>query len=315
MDLRISLAAASLPFHAMKPSPSPSFAGASARPALLAVLISLFVQNIGATHAKQLFVVIGPEATSALRIGLSALVLVLLRRAWRQRPTRTKWPIVATYGLMLGAMNILIYEAFARIPIGIAIAIEILGPMAVGAFGARRALGAFWSAVALGGLLLLLPLGQAVDATLDPVGVACAAGAALAWALYILAGKQAAHLTGVDSVAWGMVVAAMLAIPLGVSADLRWVFSPAILLAGLAVAVLSSVIPYVLEMWAMRRLPAATVGALISAAPAIGAWVGWWLLDEQLTARQWVAILLIVAAAAGHGFSTGTARHRDTKAG
>ncbi len=295
----------------MKPSLAPSFS----HPALLAVLISLVVQNIGASHAKHLFVVIGPEATSALRIGLSALILVLIRRAWRHRPDRTQWPAVAVYGLMLGGMNILIYQAFARIPLGVAVAIEILGPLAVGAFGARSALGLIWSGVALGGLLLLLPLGDATDSALDPTGVACAAGAAVAWALYIITGKRASHLQGVDAVSWGMVAAAALAIPLAVGPDLPSVFTPGIVLAGLAVAVLSSVIPYALEMWAMRRLSVSTMGVLIATAPAVSALIGWWLLGEQLSARQWLAVALIVVAVGGHGLSARPVRHHATTAG
>ncbi|AWH29251.1 EamA family transporter [Stenotrophomonas sp. YAU14A_MKIMI4_1] len=278
-------------------------AQAAAAAGIGAIALSLVSQNVGAACAKHLFGAIGVEGTIALRIGLSALVLVVLQRAWRHLPGRGQFGAVVLYGLMLGAMNTLIYQAFARIPMGVAVGIEVLGPLAVGALAGRRLMDLLWSLLALGALFLLLPLGQAAHGALDPIGVLCAIGAAVAWGLYILAGKRASHLQGVNTVAWGMVAASMLAVPVAItSCDTRFA-SPAFLIPGLAVACLSGVLPYALEMWAMRRLSVSALGVILSTAPAVSAVVGWLLLGERLSALQCGALALIVVAMAGHALT------------
>lgn len=276
---------------------SPASPSALSRIGLIAVLASLLSQNVGASFAKQLFHTVGAGGMSALRIGLAAALLVLLRRSWRQLPARPQLPMLLAYGIMLGLMNVLIYQAFARIPIGIAVAIEVLGPLAVMLSGARRLRDLPVIVAAVGGLALLLPLGGA-GTVLDPLGMACAIGAAICWALYIVFGKRASQLAGVDTVSWGMVIAATFAIPLGICESGSLLLSPQILLIGLLVAALSSALPYSLEMWALRRLPAHLFGLLMAAAPAVAALTGYAILGEQLSLRQWLAILLIVAAVA-----------------
>jgi len=263
----------------------------------LAILAALVSQNIGAACAKHLFPQVGSDGVTALRVGLSALLLMLAMRPWRTLPARADLPNLALYGVTLGCMNLLIYHAFALIPLGIAVAIEVTGPLAVVVLSSRRPRDLAWVACAALGLWLLLPLDGA--ARLDPRGVAFALGAALCWALYIVTGKRASALRGGHAVAWGMLAAALFTVPFGVAHAGAALLAPAVLGLGLAVALLSSALPYTLEMLALKRLPRRVFGILVSSAPAVAALAGFLVLGEQLGALQWLAIGLIVAASAG----------------
>ncbi|EQB17320.1 membrane protein [Sphingobium lactosutens DS20] len=262
-----------------------------------AVMLSLVSMNLGAAFAKTLFPLVGAPGVAGLRIVLAALLLLSFRRPWRRAvPRGLRWPLLA-YGATLALMNLSIYQAFARIPLGTAIAIEVTGPLAIVLFGSRRPRDFVWLAAAVAGLLILLPI--RADARLDPIGVAFACGAALCWALYILAGKRVSAGIGGDAVAWGMLVAAFIISPVAAGALDSAVHSPHLLLVALAVAFLSSAFPYTLEMDAMRRLSAPAFGLLLSSAPAIGALAGFVVLGERLTPIQWIAMLSIMVASAG----------------
>ncbi len=269
----------------------------------LAIVAALSSQYLGATFAKQLFELIGPAGVTSLRVALAVVLLGLLRRPRWSGLRRDQMRNLIGYGAMLGLMNLLIYQAFARIPIGIAVAIEVLGPLAVVLAGTRRALDLLWLGAALVGLVLLLPLRAATPA-LDPLGLACAAGAAATWALYIVYGKRVASSAGVDAVFWGMVVASVVTLPFGVIEAGSRLLAPGILLTGLAVAALSSALPYTLEMAALRRLPTQLFGVLVSASPAMAALAGWLVLGERLLPLQWLAIALIIFAVAGSTLAT-----------
>ncbi len=263
----------------------------------LAVGGALAVQYLGASFAKHLFAVVGPAGVTTLRTVLAAALLLLLLRPSRRPRGRKALIDIACYGAMLGLMNLLIYQAFARIPLGIAVAIEVLGPLAVVLAGARRWLDLVWLAAALIGLGLLLPLRASAE-PLDPVGLLCAAGAAATWALYIVFGKRVSA-SGTDVVFWGMLVAAVVTLPPGVIEAGRSLLLPSVILTGLAVAALSSALPYTLEMYALRRLPAHVFGVMVSASPAVAALIGFLVLGERLQVIQWLAIALIVFAVAG----------------
>ncbi|MDO7833576.1 EamA family transporter [Sphingobium sp. HBC34] len=268
-----------------------------------ATLAALLSTTIGASFAKTLFPLVGAFGIAALRINLAAILLLAYRRPWRRPiPHGVRWGLVG-YGLTLGLMNLLIYQAFARIPIGIAIAIEVTGPLAVALFGSRRPRDFVWLAAAALGLLLLVPRTGAV--ALDPVGIAFALASGLCWALYILTGKHVSERLGGDAVAWGMLVAALLVVPLGLGHAGTSLLTPAILGIGLVIALLSSALPYSLEMAAMRRLPASVFSLLTSAAPAVGALSGYVILGERLTMIQWFAIACIMAASAGAALTAG----------
>jgi inner membrane transporter RhtA len=268
----------------------------------LAVAGGLVSQNIGAAFAKHLFPLVGSEGVTALRVGLSAVLLLAATRPWRRRLGRHDALNLAIYGAMLGCMNLLIYRAFALIPIGVAIAIEVTGPIAVVLLASRRPRDFAWVACAVAGLALLLPLGAGA-AALDPAGVAWAVGAAFCWAMYIVFGKRASSVQGGDAVAWGMLAAAVFTVPFGVAHAGGALLAPTVALGGLAVAVLSSALPYSLEMIALARLPRRVFGMMVSAAPAVGALAGFVVLGERLAPTQWLAIALVILASAGSAWS------------
>ena len=268
----------------------------------LAVLASLALQNAGAAVAKSLFPLAGSAGVAALRVGFAALLLLALWRPWRIDLSRTALAWLIAYGVALGLMNLIIYLAFQRIPIGIAVAIEVTGPLAVVLLGSRRPLDFAWAALAIVGLLLLTPLAAAlsVSGALDPLGVVLALAAALCWALYIMFGKRvSALLPSGPAVAIGMAIAALLTVPLGIATAGAALIAPEILAAGAAVALASSAIPYSVEMAALRRLPQRAFGIVVASGPALAALAGWLLLGETLTALQAAAIACIITAALG----------------
>ena len=264
-------------------------------------MAGLVSQNLGAAWAKHLFPLIGSEGVTALRVGFSALILLLAMRPWRHRLAGRDAANLAVYGGMLGLMNLLIYRAFNLIPIGVAVAIEVTGPLVVVLLHSRRAADFAWVACAAAGLALLLPWrpAQLPGSALAPAGVAYATGAAFCWAMYIVFGKRVSTLPGGQAVGWGMLAAAMLTVPIGVAHARAALLAPTVLAGGLLVAVLSSALPYTLEMVALKRLPRRVFGILVSSAPAVGALAGWAVLGERLAPTQWLALLLVMAALAG----------------
>jgi inner membrane transporter RhtA len=276
---------------------------ARARPAgrlapFLAIVGSIVSVNVGAAYAKGLFPLVGSAGITAVRVGLASIFLMAFWRPWRAPFARADAINVGIYGFMLGMMNLLIYAAFARIPIGIAIAIEVIGPLAVVVLSSRHLRDFAWVACAAFGLWLLAPTSPGSIA-LDPLGVAAALGAAFCWAMYIVFGKRVSTLKGGHVVAWGMFVAALFTVPVGVSQAGAALFAPQVLAGGLAVALLSSILPYSLEMMALSRLPRRVFGILVSAGPAMGALAGFFVLGEVLSTTQWLAIGMIVVATAG----------------
>ena len=271
----------------------------------LAVLGSVTALGVGTSWAKQaLFPVVGAQGTTAVRVGLSALLMLMLWRPWRWRLSRADAQAVALYGAALGAMNLMFYLSLQTLPFGLAVAIEFAGPLAVAIWSSRRAVDFVWVALAIVGLALLLPLGLS-GSTLDPLGVLYAVGAAVFWALYIVFGKRAGHLHAGQSVSLGLLVAALGVVPVGVAHAGAALLSPSVLLVGVAVAAISSALPISLEMMALKRLPKEAFGIMISMEPAVAALLALALLGERLDTVQWLAIGCIVAASMG---SAATAR-------
>lgn len=261
----------------------------------VAALLGLVSVQTGAAIGKSLFPLVGPEGVAALRIAMSAVVLGLLLRPWTIWG-QAKWRDLLVYGLIMGLMNLLIYRAFATIPVSIAVAIEVIGPLGAALIASRRRIDLLWIALSACGLLLL-PLG-AYRGGLDPAGVAFALGAALCWGMYIFVGARIAH-HGNQAVATGMLVAAVFVVPLGAAQAGSVLLTPHVLAIGLGVALLSSMLPYLLDMFAMRYLPANVFGVLLSASPAVSALAGWVVLHETLSLLQCAGIACISAACAG----------------
>jgi inner membrane transporter RhtA len=280
---------------------SPAVAAAMPYAALLAGMVSL---AIGTSFAKQLFPVIGAEGTSALRVTLSALILIAVWRPWRFRLTRSDAGRVMLYGLVLGLMNLSFYMSLRTIPLGLAIAIEFSGPLVLALIHARRLIHFVWIACAVVGLGMLLPIWNGAHA-LDPAGVAFAAFAGLCWALYIIFGKRLSHMHAGQSVALGMSTAALVILPFGVAAAGANLLLPSVLVIGVCVAIASSALPYSLEMIALRHIPKRTFGVLLSGEPAIGAIAGLIILHERLSGLQWLAIGCIIIASVGAILTTG----------
>ena len=271
----------------------------------LAVLGSVTALGVGTSWAKQaLFPVVGAQGTTAVRVGLSALLMLMLWRPWRWRLSRADAQAVALYGAALGAMNLMFYLSLQTLPFGLAVAIEFAGPLTVAIWSSRRAVDFVWVALAIVGLALLLPLGLS-GSTLDPLGVLYSVGAAVFWALYIVFGKRAGHLHAGQSVSLGLLVAALVVVPVGVAHAGAALLSPSVLLVGVAVAAISSALPISLEMMALKRLPKEAFGIMISMEPAVAALLALALLGERLDTVQWLAIGCIVAASMG---SAATAR-------
>jgi inner membrane transporter RhtA len=270
---------------------------------LLAAMASV---QMGASIAKTLFPVVGPVGMVAVRIALGTIVLCMLMRPWRARITAANWRPLAVYGITLGVMNLFYYLSLSRVPLGIAVAIEFTGPLAVAVLSSRRLLDFCWILLAAAGLLLLLPVTR-VGVGIDPLGGLYALAAGACWALYIIYGQKAGADHGTQTVALGSLISALIVIPIGLLDRGPALFSSSILLPGLAVGILSTALPYTLEMYALTRLPARTFGILMSIEPAFGALIGFVYLHEWLTAIQWTAIALVIVASIG---ATAAARQK-----
>jgi inner membrane transporter RhtA len=272
----------------------------------IAVLIAaMFCFQLGAVVAKGLFPILGAAGTTALRMGLASLILLAVWRPWRMRFRPRELRVIVYYGLALGCMNFFFYLSLSTIPLGIAVALEFAGPLALAMAASRRAIDFLWILMAALGLLALLPLGFG-SRTLDSMGVAYGLAAGVFWALYIHYGRKAGAAHGGQTTALGMLVGAIVIVPIGAVQAGAQLLSPAILPAALGVAVLSSALPYSLEMLAMPRLPTRTVGVLMSLDPALGALSGLCFLGERLTWVQWAAIASIMAASAGSAATSRT---------
>ncbi|WP_159237232.1 threonine/homoserine exporter RhtA [Raoultella terrigena] len=272
------------------------------------ILIAMISIQSGASLAKSLFPLVGAPGVTALRLALGTLILVVIFKPWRLRFAREQRLPLLFYGLALGAMNYLFYLSIQRIPLGIAVALEFTGPLAVALFGSRRPLDFVWVVLAVLGLWYLLPLGQDV-AQVDLTGALLALGAGACWAVYILTGQRAGEEHGPATVAMGSLIAAVIFVPLGMLQATDTLFQWSLLPLGLAIAVLSTALPYSLEMIALTRMPTKTFGTLMSMEPALAALSGMVFLGETLTFTQTLALGAIILASMG---STLTMR-RETK--
>jgi inner membrane transporter RhtA len=268
-----------------------------------ALIVAMFSFQIGAVVAKQLFPVVGATGATALRLGLSSVILLAGWRPWRIRLSWGEARSIVIYGLAMGLMNLFFYSSLNRIPLGIAVALEFAGPLAVAMASSRRPIDFVWIALAAFGLIALLPLGLE-SRPLDSVGVGFALAAGVCWAIYIVFGQKAGNAHGGQTTALGTLVGAIVIVPLGIGQAGMALLSPSILPAACAVALLSTALPYSLEMYALTRLPTRTFGVLMSGDPALGALSGLIFLGEKLSSIQWAAIASIMLASAGSAYTS-----------
>lgn len=279
-------------------TPASESGATSTSAAVASLLVAMLSFQAGASIAKQLFPLVGAPGTTALRLGLSAIIVGLVQRPWRNVPPRAAWPVIGLYGVALGAMNFTFYMAIRTIPLGIAVALEFTGPLAVALFASRRRSDFVWVTLAAVGVLFLLPITPQAT-RLDLTGVAFGLAAGVCWALYIVFGQRAGGVHGAAAATWGITIAALVIVPLGVTLSGAQPLTPRTLLLGVLVAVLSSALPYTLEMIGLRRLTARTYGTLMSLDPALATLTGLLVLDERLTIGQWLAVAAITAASIG----------------
>jgi inner membrane transporter RhtA len=267
-------------------------------PPTLLVLASIASVQFGAAFAKTLFDELGAGGTVFVRTLVAAIVLVLIFRPRLTGHDRGDLGLALVFGLVLAAMNFCFYSSIERIPLGIAVTFEFVGPLGVAVFGSRRPLDLLWVVLAATGILLLSDLGS--GGGLDRLGVALALIAGVFWAAYILlSARMGRAFPGGAGLALAMVVATVPLAPVGIADGGSQLLVPEVLLAGVAVGVLGSAIPYALELEALRTMPVGVFGVLMSLEPAVAALAGFVVLDEGLVTREVVAIALVVAASAG----------------
>lgn len=268
------------------------------------VLAAVASTQFGASFAKGLFDEVGPAGTAFLRVLIAAIVLGLLWRPRVRGLARPELALVLAFGISLGGMNVLFYEAIDRIPLGVAVTLEFVGPLGVAVAGSRRALDVLWVVLAAAGILLLADFGAGGA---DAVGVAFALTAGAFWGAYILLSARAGvAFPGGMGLALAMVVAAVALMPVGLAQGGADLLALHVLALGAGVAMLSSAIPYSLELDALRRLPAHVFGVLMSIEPGMAALAGLIVLGEMLGAREIVAIGLVAVASAGAARSART---------
>lgn len=266
-------------------------------PVCLIIIAMISVQS-GASMAKMLFPLVGAEGATSLRLVVGAIALTLFYKPWRTRLAPGNLGPLLIYGVVLGGMNYLFYQSILTLPLGVAVAFEFTGPLAVAIFSSRRAVDFLWIVLAIAGLGLLLPIGHSMS-NVDITGALYALAAGGCWALYIIFGKKSGMQNGPTTVAIGVGIGTCCFAPIGFWQNGMALLSPDVLPLALGVGILSTALPFSLEMMALTRIPARTFGTLMSLEPAIGALSGMIILGERLTLLEWCALGAVVFASAG----------------
>ena len=265
----------------------------------LILLIAMISMQSSGSFAKYLFGQFPILTVSAMRLLLGAVILALIFKIWQIHFKQVKWLAIMSYGLALAGMNLLFYLSIDRLPLGIGVAFEFIGPLSVALFYARQKFDFVWVGLAILGLILLFPFDQAAQ-PLDPVGILFALSAGACWALYIVAGQKPSGVSGNHTVCLGMLVGMLVLMPIALFAGIpAHTFEPISLLYFIALAVLASALPFTLEMIALRNLTALSFGTLMSLEPAIAALYGFIFLGETLLWTQWLALATIISASIG----------------
>lgn len=276
-------------------------------PPLPAVLLAIISVQSGAAIAKGLFPAIGAAGTASLRIGISALLLWAVYRPNLKKITANQWKLVIPYGLSLGAMNLIFYLSIERIPIGLAVTLEFIGPLLVAVLGSKRIIDFFWVLLAAAGIVLIAPW---YNDGIDILGVLFALLAGALWAAYIvLGGKISKIMKGGDAVTIGMLFASLLIVPFGILSKGLSNLTPPLLGLGIALALLSSAIPFTLEMKALGQLPARTFSILMSLEPAAASICAFIFLQEILTFNEILAVVFVIIASAGSTITSKNPEH------
>jgi len=278
--------------------------------ALVLLFIAMISMQSSGALAKTLFDQFPVLTISAMRLLLGSLILAVIFKIWQVNFKQVKWSSIISYGIALAGMNALFYLSIHRIPLGIAVAFEFIGPLSVALFHARQKFDFIWVGLAILGLVLLFPFDQAKQ-SLDLIGIAFALAAGACWALYIIAGQRPSGVSGNHTVCLGMFVGMLCLMPIALFSGMPLqVFEPSNLIYFIALAILASALPFSLEMIALRNLSALSFGTLMSLEPAIAAFSGFIFLNEQLLWTQWLALATIISASIGCTVTTQKARHK-----
>lgn len=275
---------------------------------ILLLLIAMISLQSSGSLAKVLFDQFPVLTVSALRLCLSALILAVIFKIWQLNVKHVKWKAILSYGCALAGMNLLFYLAIQRLPLGIAVSVEFIGPLSVALYYARQKFDFIWVGLAILGLILLFPFNQA-SPSLDPIGLLFALAAGACWALYIVAGQKPSGISGNHTVCLGMFVGTAILLPLAIFMGFpNQVFESSNFIYFIALAILASALPFSLEMIALRNLTALSFGTLMSVEPAIAALSGFVFLNEQLLWNQWLALATIICASIGCTYTTQQAK-------
>lgn len=265
--------------------------------AVPAALGAMICVQSGASIAKQLFPVLGAAGMSTLRIGLSAIMLMAINKPKLRALTLQQWKYAGLYGLAIGGMNLIFYYAIQRIPLGLAVTIEFIGPLFLALFFSRKLLDIVWAMFACVGILLIVPW---ESGSLDPLGLFFAFMAGVFWAAYIvMGGKVSKVIDSKTAVTVGMLIASLIILPFGIFDGYLGALTWATFAKALAVAILSSALPFTLDMIALKELPAKTFSILTSLNPALAALSGLVFLQEYLNLIQWISVACVITASIG----------------
>lgn len=276
--------------------------------ALLLLLIAMISIQSSGSLAKILFQQFPILTVSSLRLLLGSIILAVIFKIWKINFKQVRWKAIVSYGIALAGMNALFYLSIDRLPLGIAVSFEFIGPLSVALYYARQKFDFVWVGLAIVGLVLLFPFDQASQ-SLDPLGIAFALGAGAFWAIYIVTGQKPSGVSGNHTVCLGMFVGMLCLLPIALFTGMpASVFEPSNLIYFIALAVLASALPFSLEMIALRNLSALSFGTLMSVEPAIAALSGFVFLGEQLLWTQWLALTVIITASIGCTVTTQKAK-------
>ena len=290
----------------------PNFKIATMMQAPLILLIAMISMQSSGSFAKYLFDEFPILTVSTMRLLLGSLILAIIFKVWQVHFKQVKWSAIISYGIALAGMNMLFYLSIERLPLGIAVSFEFIGPLSVALFYARQKFDFIWVGLAILGLVLLFPFNQSAQA-LDSIGILFALGAGACWALYIVAGQKPSGVSGNHTVCLGMFVGMCVLMPIALFAGMpAHTFEPTSLMYFIALAVLASALPFTLEMIALRNLTALSFGTLMSLEPAIAALSGFVFLGEQLLWTQWLALATIITASIGCTITTQKAKQTNS---
>lgn len=278
--------------------------------ALVLLIIAMISVQSSGSLAKILFHDFPILTVAAMRLLFGALILALIFKIWQINFRQVKWQAIISYGFALAGMNALFYLLIDRLPLGIAVSFEFVGPLSVALYYARQKFDFVWVGLAILGLILLFPFDQ-VSEGLDLIGIGFALGAGACWALYIVAGQKPSGISGNHTVCLGMFIGMLCLMPVALFSGFSIaVFEPSNFIYFIALAVLASALPFTLEMIALRHLTALSFGTLMSVEPAIAALSGFIFLGEQLLWNQWLALATIICASIGCTYTTQQAKNK-----